>query len=127
MSVGGACPSGPQIARRAIRAHCDGFRRRLPETRHPRPPRRETPPRQTGTRIASSETEGAMMPPPRTHRFHVVLAAVDFSRQSAKAIRYAVALARAGGGRVVAVHAIDPLLAGAAARAYAERTLIQDT
>ena len=68
-----------------------------------------------------------MMPPPRTHRFSLILAAVDFSRQSAKALRYAVALARAGGGRVVAVHVIEPVLAGAAAQAYDERALIRDT
>ena len=67
-----------------------------------------------------------MMPPPRTHRFRLILAAVDFSSQSAKAVRYAVALSRAGGGRVVAVHAIHPLLAGAAARAYDEPALVED-
>jgi nucleotide-binding universal stress UspA family protein len=68
-----------------------------------------------------------MMPPPRTPRFRLILAAVDFSRPSAKALRYATAIARASGGRVLALHAIDPLLDAAAARAYAEQTVIDDT
>jgi nucleotide-binding universal stress UspA family protein len=68
-----------------------------------------------------------MMPSPRTHRFQLILVAVDFSPQSARALRYGVATARAAGGRVVALPAIDPLLSAAAARAYAERTLIADT
>ena len=68
-----------------------------------------------------------MMPSPRTHRLRLSLAGVDFSRPSAKALRYAVAAARAGGGRVVAVHAIDPLLSAAASRAYASRPLIAET
>ena len=42
------------------------------------------------------------MPPPRTHGFRSILCAVDFSPQSAKALRYAAALARACGGRVTA-------------------------
>ena len=67
-----------------------------------------------------------MMPPPRTRRFRLILAAVDFSPQSAHALRYAVAMAHACGGRVIAVHAIDPLLEAAAARAYAERPLLGD-
>lgn len=68
-----------------------------------------------------------MMPPPRTRRFRLILAAVDFSPQSAHALRYATAMAHACGGRVVVVHALDPLLEAAAARAYAERPLIADT
>jgi len=68
-----------------------------------------------------------MMPPPRRPRFRLILAAVDFSRPSAKALRYAAAVARASGGRVLAMHVIDPLLDAAAARAYAERTLIDET
>ena len=67
-----------------------------------------------------------MMPPPRTRRFRLILAAVDFSPQSAHALRYAAAMAHACGGRVVAVHALDPLLEAAAARAYAERPLLGD-
>lgn len=68
-----------------------------------------------------------MMPTPRTHRFRLILAAVDFSRQSAKALRYAAAIARTCGGRVRVLHALDPLLAAAAAGAYSERGLIEDT
>jgi len=68
-----------------------------------------------------------MMPTPRAHRFRVILVAIDFSAQSARALRYGVATARAAGGRVVALHALDPLLSAAAARAYAERPLIADT
>ena len=34
-----------------------------------------------------------MMPPPRTRRFRSILCAVDFSPHSAKALRYAAALA----------------------------------
>ena len=68
-----------------------------------------------------------MMPTPHGRRFRHILAAVDFSRPSAKAVRYAAAVARAGGGRVVALHAIDPLLSAAAARAYAGTPLIAET
>lgn len=68
-----------------------------------------------------------MMPTPRTPRFRLILAAVDFSRQSAKALRYAAATAAACGGRVRVVHAIDPLLTTAAARAYSARALVEDT
>lgn len=68
-----------------------------------------------------------MMPSPRTHRLRLILAAVDFSRPSAKALRYAVAAARSGGGRVVALHAIDPLLSAAASRAYASHPLVTET
>jgi nucleotide-binding universal stress UspA family protein len=58
--------------------------------------------------------EVVMLPPVRTRRFAVILAAVDFSRDSARALRYAAAVARSGGGRVIAVHAFDPLLSAAA-------------
>jgi nucleotide-binding universal stress UspA family protein len=68
-----------------------------------------------------------MMPMPRTRRFRLVLAAIDISPQSAHALRYAVAMARSCGGRVVAAHALDPLLSAAAARAYAEHPLVRDT
>jgi nucleotide-binding universal stress UspA family protein len=71
--------------------------------------------------------EIVMMPMPRTRRFRLILAAVDFSPQSAQALRYGAAMARACGGRVVALHAVDPLRSAAAARAYAERSLIPDT
>jgi nucleotide-binding universal stress UspA family protein len=68
-----------------------------------------------------------MMPSPRRSRFRRILAGVDFSAPSAKALRYAVALRKAAGGRVVAVHAIDSLLTAAASRAYAVAPLIQET
>jgi nucleotide-binding universal stress UspA family protein len=71
--------------------------------------------------------EAVMMPRPRTRRFRLILAAVDFSPQSAHALRYAVAMARASGGRVVAFHAVDPLLGAALVRAYAEGPLIRET
>lgn len=64
-----------------------------------------------------------MMPLPRTHGFRSILCAVDFSPHSAKALRYAAALARASGGRVTAIHAVDPLLTAAAAVAYDSRLL----
>ena len=68
-----------------------------------------------------------MMPTPRTRRLRLILAAIDFSRDSARALRYAAALSRRFGGRVVAVHALDPLLEAAAARAYASHPLVEDT
>ena len=68
-----------------------------------------------------------MMPTPHAHRFRLIVAAIDFSTQSARALRYAAATARAAGGRVVALHALDPLLSAAAARAYAERVLMTET
>ena len=60
-----------------------------------------------------------MMPPPRRTRLRSILCAVDFSRQSAKALRYSVRLAAAAGGQVTAFSAIDPLLNAAVAAAYA--------
>ncbi len=68
-----------------------------------------------------------MMPTPRTHRFRLILAAVDFSRASGRALRYAVATARACGGQVVAVHALDPLLSAAAGGVYAEPSYVADS
>jgi len=68
-----------------------------------------------------------MMPTPRSHRFRSIVAGVDFSSRSAKALRYAVAMARAGGGRVRAIYVIDTLLVAAAARAYSERRLIAES
>jgi nucleotide-binding universal stress UspA family protein len=74
--------------------------------------------------------EGIMMPPARTRGFRSILCAVDFSPHSAKALCYAVALARACGGRVTAVYALDPLLTAAAAAAFdsqvLERTSLTD-
>lgn len=59
-----------------------------------------------------------MMPVPKTRRFRSIACGVDLSAQSAKALRYAGALARICGGRVTAVYAVDPLLSTAAAVAY---------
>lgn len=56
-----------------------------------------------------------MMPSPKTRGLRSILCAVDFSPYSAKALRYAAATARAGGGRVTAMHVVEPLLAAAAA------------
>src|SRR5262245_25724063 len=67
-----------------------------------------------------------MMPPPVMHRFHVILTGVDFSRASQTALRYAAATARIAGGRIVVVHAVNPLLTTAAARAYGERAVAKD-
>ena len=50
--------------------------------------------------------------------FRSILCAVDFSRQSAMALRYAAALARTSRAHLVAVFALDPLLSAAAAAAY---------
>ena len=56
--------------------------------------------------------------PLTTRRFRSILCAVDFSAQSAKALRYAAATAGTSGGRVTAIYAVDPLLSAAAAVAY---------
>jgi nucleotide-binding universal stress UspA family protein len=53
--------------------------------------------------------------PLTTRRFRSILCAVDFSAQSAKALRYAAAVAGTSGGRVTAIYAVDPLLSAAAA------------
>lgn len=55
------------------------------------------------------------MPPARTRGLRSILCAVDFSPYSSKALRYAAAIARACGGRVTAIHVVEPLLAAAAA------------
>jgi nucleotide-binding universal stress UspA family protein len=68
-----------------------------------------------------------MMPTPLARRFRLIVAGVDFSPESARALRYAVAIARRCGGHIVALHAVDPLLEAAAARAYAARAVIADT
>ena len=54
-----------------------------------------------------------MMPPPKGRRFRTIVCGVDFSRHSAKALRYAAAVARSSDGTVTAVSAIDPLLSAA--------------
>lgn len=59
------------------------------------------------------------MPVSKSHRFHSIVCAVDLSRQSATALRYACALAASSGGKVTALFAVDPLLSAAAAAAYA--------
>lgn len=56
-----------------------------------------------------------MMPSPKTRGLRSILCAVDFSPHAAKALRYAAAIARIGGGRVTAIHVVEPLLAAAAA------------
>jgi nucleotide-binding universal stress UspA family protein len=68
-----------------------------------------------------------MMPMPLVHRFRLIVAGIDFSAESAHALRYAAATARRCGGHVVALHALDPLLSAAAAHAYAERPLTLET
>jgi len=67
-----------------------------------------------------------MMPPPLTRRFRLILAGVDFSVESAHALRYALATARRCGGHVIALHVVDPVVETAAARGYAERPLVAD-
>jgi nucleotide-binding universal stress UspA family protein len=64
-----------------------------------------------------------MMPPPMKRGFRSILCAVDFSPPSAKALRYAAALARACGGRVTAIYAADPLLTAAVVTAYDSHVL----
>jgi nucleotide-binding universal stress UspA family protein len=56
-----------------------------------------------------------MMPAPKSHRFRSIVCAVDMSRHSATALRYASALAASSGGTVAALFAVDPLLSAAAA------------
>lgn len=62
-----------------------------------------------------------MMPPPKTRQLRSILCGVDLSPVSAKALRYAVALANAAGGHVTAVLAVDPMLSAAAVVAYDSR------
>jgi len=55
------------------------------------------------------------MRPSSKRRFRSILCAVDFSRHSAMALRYAAALARNRQAWLTAVFAVDPLLSAAAA------------
>lgn len=55
--------------------------------------------------------------------FRSIVCGIDFSRHSAMALRYAVALARASQAHLVAVFAVDPVLSAAAAAAYDTRAL----
>lgn len=57
--------------------------------------------------------------------FRSILCPIDFSDQSASALRYAAALARRGGGRLTALFVVDPRLIDAAASAYDERGLVR--
>jgi nucleotide-binding universal stress UspA family protein len=56
-----------------------------------------------------------------TGLFRSILVPVDFSEHSATALKYAGALAAKSGGRLFTVHAIDPMLAAAAAVALRDR------
>lgn len=71
-----------------------------------------------------------MMPVAKSHRFRSIVCAVDMSRHSATALRYACALAASSGGTVTALFAVDPLLSAAAAAAYdsdlVEREALRD-
>ena len=71
-----------------------------------------------------------MMPVPKSHRFRSIVCAVDLSRHSAVALRYASALASSSGGTVTALFAVDPLLSAAGAAAYdsnvVERQALRD-
>jgi nucleotide-binding universal stress UspA family protein len=55
--------------------------------------------------------------------FRSIVCAVDFSRHSAMALRYAAALRRTSRAHLVVVYAVDPLLSAAAAAAYDSRTI----
>ena len=55
--------------------------------------------------------------------FQTIVCAVDFSRHSAMALKYADALRRRGRARLVVVFAVDPFLSAAAATAYDSRAL----
>jgi nucleotide-binding universal stress UspA family protein len=55
--------------------------------------------------------------------FRSILCGIDFSRESAMALRHAAALVRARRARLTAVFAVDPLLSAAAAAAYDTRGL----
>jgi nucleotide-binding universal stress UspA family protein len=57
--------------------------------------------------------------------FHSVLCPIDFSEQSRLALRYAEAVARRGGARLIVSYANDPLLVAAAAAALHDRRLSQ--
>lgn len=58
--------------------------------------------------------------------YHTILCAIDFSNHSRRALQVALALAGRGASRLIALHAIDFLLAQAAAAAYDERRLKDD-
>ncbi|HEY7059817.1 MAG TPA: universal stress protein [Vicinamibacterales bacterium] len=55
--------------------------------------------------------------------FKSIVCGVDFSRHSARALRYAAALARVKGAKLTVVFAVDPLLSTAAATAYNSRAI----
>jgi nucleotide-binding universal stress UspA family protein len=57
--------------------------------------------------------------------FRSVLCPIDFSEQSRLALRYAEAVARRGGARLIVSYANDPLLVAAAAAALHDRRLSQ--
>jgi nucleotide-binding universal stress UspA family protein len=59
----------------------------------------------------------------RAAAFSSVLCAVDFSKHSRSALRYAAAIARRSAGSLTALFVNDPLLVAAAAAAYDERAL----
>ena len=61
-----------------------------------------------------------MMPVPKSHRFRSIVCAVDLSRHSAVALRYASALAAASGGTVKATSASD----AAIQMAYANQVIV---
>jgi nucleotide-binding universal stress UspA family protein len=64
-----------------------------------------------------------MNPSPLFMSFTSIVCGVDFSRHSARALRYAAALARVKEGKLTVVYAVDPLLSTAAAAAYNSRAL----
>ncbi len=64
-----------------------------------------------------------MRPASLPFAFRSILCAIDFSKASAAALRYAAALARGRGARLSVVFAVDPLLSAAAAAAYDSRRL----
>jgi len=72
----------------------------------------------------------AMLPLPKSHRFRSIVCAIDFSRPSAAALRYACAMAASSGGTVTALFVVDPLLSAAGAAAYdskvVEREALRD-
>ena len=53
--------------------------------------------------------------------FQAILCPVDFSEHSAVALRYAAILAKRSAGRLQVLHVNDPMLASAAAIAFADR------
>jgi nucleotide-binding universal stress UspA family protein len=55
--------------------------------------------------------------------FQSILCPIDFSDQSASALRHAAALKRRTGGRLTALFVADPRLIDAAVSAYDERGL----